>query len=335
MSEPSRTDPVVTQRGLSDRSRELLAGTRRTDELAAEKSPHRVIRSLWWPLVYLVLALGAVDFAIAPLVWAARSDFPTAPVIVVCCGLVAVQTFLIGLGLVFGRHSLASRLLLVGALLLMVFACGTAGYMSSVFTAEVDMGGQKWFSLAGMAWCGLVALLVGMVLPLCFVRGVLGWRLTNPDEIRERERLGPEPANRYTLRDLFVLTTMIGLTLGVPRFTYDPRAGRYDDERFWIAIAVCISSAALASLIVVILAAWALRPNHDAKWCWSIITSLGWSLVVSMALSLAANPGSYLWLIIAWLIWLQAFIGGALLGVIVLRAHGWCWERAGRELKTV
>ena len=45
-----------------------------------------------------------------------------------------------------------------------MFACGTAGYFSSVFTAEVDLGGLRWFAIAGMFWCALIALLMGLVL---------------------------------------------------------------------------------------------------------------------------------------------------------------------------
>jgi hypothetical protein len=181
----------------------------------------------------------------------------------------------------------------------------------------------------------LIALLVGLVLPMCVARGLLGWRLTNPAEVRERERLGPEPVNRYTLLDLMVLTSFVGLTLGVPRFTYDPRAGRYDNETFWIGIMVCGSSAVFAGTLILILAWRQLRPYSEIRPWWTLVTSLGWSLVITMGVSLAIEiPRSLFGVAIGWLIWLQAFICGAVVGLMVLHLHGWRWERTGRPLRT-
>jgi hypothetical protein len=179
----------------------------------------------------------------------------------------------------------------------------------------------------------LMAVFSGAVLPMCFVRGVLGWRLTNPDEVRELERLGPEPMNRYTLRDLMVLMTMIGLTLGVPRFTYDPRAGRYDNELFWARLALCTGTSLLGSLIIIMLAWRLLRPHGQVDWAWSLVMSLSWPLLLTMGLAIAANPGSFLFLGAGWLIWLQAFLCGSIPALLLLHAHGWRWETTKRLLK--
>ena len=222
--------------------------------------------------------------------------------------------------------------MIAGGLLLIVFVCGAAGYFSSVFTAEVDLGGLRWFAIAGMYWCVLIAILVGLVLPLCFARGVLGWRLTNPDEVRERERLGPEPANRYTLLDLMVLTAFVGLTLGVPRFTYDPRGVSYDEEEFWVAITICVCSAACGGSVLLILAWRLLRPYGETQPWWTLVTCLCWSLVTTMGVMLPFHGP--LELAIGWMIWLQAFIAGAVMGLLVLHAHGWRWERSARPLRT-
>jgi hypothetical protein len=333
--QPARSDPIVTQRGLSERSRELLAGTRRTDgDVVTDERPYRVIRSLWWPVSFVVLGLSAADFVVVPLIWAEHSGWPTAPLVVACCGLTGAQVFLVALGLVFGRQSLASRLAVSGLLLFVVFVCWTAGYWSSVFTAEhVDLGGRRWFSLAGMAWCVLMAMLVGCVFPMSVARGLLGWRLTNPDEIRESERRGQQPENRYSLRDLLVLMTMLGVTLGVPRFTYDPRAGRYDDEAFWLGLAGCVGGTALVAAIGLTLAWYILRPHGDVRWTWTFLTMAAWGGCLLMAILLVVRVGSIPWFLFASAVWSLACMSGTVVGLLVLHAHGWRRERTQRKLR--
>jgi hypothetical protein len=338
---PLSNEPIVARRGLSDRSLELLHRTQRTDEAAlpADAQPYRVIRSLWWPLLYFVLALSIVDFLIVPFVIFGGSTRLTQPLFVICWGLAGSQIYLIALGIVFGKDSLTSRLGVACLLMLFMFCCVTAGYFCSVSTVMDEqlwsrLGGTRWFAWAGLAWCMMVAMLLGFLLPLSIARGWLGWRLTNADEMRNNRGRAPEPTNRYSLRDLLMVTTIVGLTFAVPRFTYDPRSSRLYGEFLWIMLAAIVVAAAVSSLILSFLL-WKLFRDLEKKapdWAWLTISILLWALVIPSAILLALPMDEPPGAVIASCSAIQSVVAGALVGLLVVRAHGWRIESARQPL---
>lgn len=336
------SEPIVTRRGLSERSLELLHRTQRSDDAAAPDAnarPYRVIRSLWWPLLYFVLALSVVDFLIVPLVMFGGGGRITQPLFVICCGLAASQVYLIALGIVFGRHSLTSRLGLSCLLMLFIFGCVTAGYFCSVSTVMDEqlwarLGGTRWFAWAGLGWCLMVAVMLGFLLPLSIARGCLGWRLTNADEMRDSRRRGPEPTNRYSLRDLLMVMTIVGLTFAVPRFTYDPRSSQLYGEFLWITLTVLAGAAAVSSCILLLLL-WRLFRNLAPKppdWAWLTISTLFWALIIPSAILLATPLDSPLGYVMAVGAAMQSLIGGSLAGMLLVWAHGWRIESQRQPL---
>lgn len=332
-----REEPVITTRGLSERSRRLLQGTQRTDaEAHAPRNarPHRVMQSLWWPLLYFVLVLSFADVALVPLCWGALSNWHTGPILLVVGGLVAAQVYVIALGLVFGRDSLASRLGLASLLLLLIFLWVTAGYFGTIYTVDPEtwarLGGTSWLSIAGMAWCVLVAVLVGLIGPLLGVHIGARWRLTNADELREYLRTGvePPPAHRYGLRDVLMLMVLVSLILAIPRTTYDPRTSLYHEPFFWLGMALAAGVAlGVSALLLIVL--WLLLHGPQAvapRWVWPTIAYSMWGQVIAVGMALGFGLQHPLGVAIGVLAASSACFSGVLLGLLILRGHGWRME---------
>ena len=187
------------------------------------------------------------------------------------------------------------------------------------------LGGTRWFAWAGLAWCSMAATMLGCLLPLSIARGWLGWRMTNADEMRDNPGRAPEPMNRYSLRDLLMVTTNVGLTFAVPQFTYDPRSSRLYGEFLWIMLAAIVIAAAVSSLILSLLV-WKLFRDLEKKipdWAWFTISILLWALVIPGAILLAQPMDEPPGAVIAGCSAIQAVIAGALAGLLVVRVHGW------------
>ena len=340
--------PIITQRGLSDRSRQLLQGTQRTDpaaEAPRNVRPHRVMRSLWWPLLYFVLVMSFADVAFAPLCWAASSNWHTGALIAVCSGLIAAQAYVIALGLVFGRDSLTNRLGLCSVLLFLIFLYGTAGYFGSIYTMADTMvdpvmwnrlGGSTWLSRAGVAWCVLIAVLLGLITPLLGVHLGFGWRFTNADEMRECLRTGvdPPPVHRYGLRDLLMLMVLVSVIFAIPRSTYDPRMRLYDDAAFWIGLALAGGVAfGMSSLLLIFL--WLLLhgPQPTApRWAWSLIAYSLWALSIGAGIAIGTGVNHPVGIGVGLVVANLACLCGALIGLLIIRAHGWRIESTSAPL---
>lgn len=345
MSEPQPTsEPIVTTRGLSERSRQLLQSTQRSDpaaEAPRNARPHRVNRSLWWPLLYFVLVMSIADVAIVPLCWGAFSNWHTGPLLVICSGLVAGQVYVIALGLVFGRDSLSSRILLASGLLFLIFLYVAAGHFASIYSvsdAKVwqSLGGANWLAVAGLAWCAVIAVLIGLIAPLLMAHLGFGWRLTNADELRECLRTGsdPPPVHRYGLRDVLMLMVLVSLVLAVPRSTYDPRMRAYEHGDFWAALAIiCCVACAVSSLQLFFL--WLLLHGPDVltpRWVWPLIVYTLWGLAIAAAVALIVGLDRWLGAALGMLVASVACFGGTLLGLLMIRAHGWRMESKNSPL---
>jgi hypothetical protein len=331
-------EPIITKRGLSDRSRQLLQGTQRTDEAAAAPRnvrPHRVNRSLWWPLLYFVLVMSFADVALAPLCWGAVSRWNTVPLIAVCSGLIAAQVYLVALGLVFGRDSLASRLGLSCVLLFLIFLYGTAGYFGSIYTVG-DPVVLARLSIAGMAWCVLIAVLLGLTVPLLIVHVGFGWRLTNADALRDNLVTGttPPPVNRYGLRDLLMLMVLVSLIFAIPRTTYDPRAGRYDDTRFWMALTLgCGTAFIVSSLLLILLWQFLHGPQRALPtWVWTTLAYLLWATAIGAGIELTTVDFPLISVPLGLVAGGLGCLCGVLIGLVVIYVHGWRIESPSRPL---
>jgi hypothetical protein len=257
--------------------------------------------------------------------------------------LLLVQLALASLLFVAGPGKFWTRLAVYSAVISWIAGCIFASAVLSIWFMHwlERVNSQSWIMHdaysnltaydAVRAASSLPMLLLGMQLPLWFVRILAGWRLTQSATTLSED--DDVTSNSLSIRDLLVATAVVATSLSLLQF-----AERLDmkqtDESIYHIVVLCGSAVCGTAMLLggIPLAALFLRRIQlRIAWAVTLIAALSCALILALILRAAGATGDVVSLLIACAGLFPLFASYAL-GLSLLRGYGWRLERRATRL---